>query len=121
YPAELSGGQAQRVAIARALSTRPSVLLCDEPTSAVDPRTTATVLQHLVDINRDLGITTVIVTHEMNVIRAVADDVAVMEDGSVVERFALADLERADFAPRTGIGRYLLEDEIALERPPLRG
>lgn len=121
YPAELSGGQAQRVAIARALSTRPSVLLCDEPTSAVDPRTTATVLQHLVDINRDLGITTVIVTHEMNVIRAVADDVAVMEDGRVVERFALADLERADFAPRTGIGRYLLEDEIALERPPLRG
>ncbi|QCP06766.1 ATP-binding cassette domain-containing protein [Micrococcus luteus] len=121
YPAELSGGQAQRVAIARALSTRPSVLLCDEPTSAVDPRTTATVLQHLVDINRDLGITTVIVTHEMNVIRAVADDVAVMEDGRAVERFALADLERADFAPRTGIGRYLLEDEIALERPPLRG
>lgn len=117
YPAHLSGGQKQRVAIARALATRPRVLLCDEPTSAVDPRTTASVLQYLSDINRDLGITTVIVTHEMNVIRAIADNVAVMEDGRIVEQFDLAELQRPDFSPSTAIGRYLISDDIQLDRP----
>src|SRR5690625_6165993 len=77
YPAQLSGGQKQRVAIARALATRPRVLLCDEPTSALDPFTTATVLQYLADINRQLGITVVVVTHEMEVIKALTDHVAV--------------------------------------------
>lgn len=116
YPARLSGGQKQRVAIARALATRPRVLLCDEPTSAVDPRTTASVLQYIADINRDLGITTVIVTHEMNVIRAIADNVAVMEDGRIVEQFDLEALETPGFTPSTSIGRYLVSDDIQLDR-----
>ena len=68
------------MAIARALATEPKVLLCDEPTSAVDPRTTASVLQYLADVNAEFGITIVVVTHEMNVIKAIADNVAVMEE-----------------------------------------
>lgn len=116
YPAQLSGGQKQRVAIARALATRPQVLLCDEPTSALDPFTTATVLQYLADVNRDLGITVVIVTHEMEVIKALADDVAVMEDGRLVEKFPAADLRREGFTPRTSIGRYLASEGISVDR-----
>ncbi|TDS87580.1 methionine ABC transporter ATP-binding protein [Nesterenkonia aurantiaca] len=116
YPAQLSGGQKQRVAIARALATKPEVLLCDEPTSALDPFTTATVLQYLADVNREFGITVVIVTHEMEVIKALADDVAVMEDGRVVEEFPASELLREGFDPRTSIGKYLLSDGIRLDR-----
>lgn len=116
YPAQLSGGQKQRVAIARALATKPEVLLCDEPTSALDPFTTATVLQYLADVNREFGITVVIVTHEMEVIKALADDVAVMEDGRVVEEFPASELRREGFDPRTSIGKYLLSDGIQLDR-----
>ena len=116
YPAQLSGGQKQRVAIARALAAKPDVLLCDEPTSALDPFTTATVLQYLADVNREFGITVVIVTHEMEVIRALADDVAVMEDGRVVEQFPAEQLHQPDFAPQTSIGRYLVSDGINLRR-----
>ncbi|MGH3654105.1 methionine ABC transporter ATP-binding protein [Glutamicibacter sp.] len=118
YPGQLSGGQKQRIAIARALVTEPKVLLCDEPTSAVDPRTTTSVLQYLSDINASLGITTVIVTHEMNVIKAIADKVSVMEDGAVVEEFALSSLQEPSFEPTTPIGRYLISDEITLTRQP---
>ena len=73
YPAQLSGGQKQRVGIARALATRPKILLCDEATSALDPQTTAAVLQLLAEINRELGLTIVLITHEMDVIRRVCD------------------------------------------------
>ncbi|HLO76561.1 MAG TPA: methionine ABC transporter ATP-binding protein [Magnetospirillum sp.] len=85
YPAQLSGGQKQRVGIARALASRPDVLLCDEATSALDPVTTKSILALLKEINRDLGLTIVLITHEMAVIREIADRVAVLDDGQVVE------------------------------------
>ncbi|WP_295846298.1 methionine ABC transporter ATP-binding protein [uncultured Xanthomonas sp.] len=85
YPAQLSGGQKQRVGIARALATRPRILLCDEATSALDPQTTASVLALLAQINRELGLTIVLITHEMEVIRRVCDRVAVLDAGHLVE------------------------------------
>ena len=84
-PRQLSGGQRQRVGIARALVTNPRVLLCDEPTSALDPITTAQILDLLVRINEDLGITILIITHQMDVIARIADHVAVLEGGQLVE------------------------------------
>ncbi|WP_043056899.1 methionine ABC transporter ATP-binding protein [Enteractinococcus helveticum] len=118
YPAQLSGGQKQRVAIARALATRPRVLLCDEPTSALDPFTTATVLQYLADINRELDITVVVVTHEMEVVKALTDHVAVMEAGRIVERFPAHQLHDPGFEPATAIGKYLVSDGIRVDRGP---
>ncbi|KRE12042.1 hypothetical protein ASE63_19700 [Bosea sp. Root381] len=85
YPAELSGGQKQRVGIARALATDPKVLLCDEATSALDPETTKAILDLLKQVNRDLGITILLITHEMPVIKEICDRVAVIEDGRIVE------------------------------------
>mgnify|MGYP002716969502 CR=1 FL=1 len=85
YPAQLSGGQKQRVGVARALATGPKILLCDEATSALDPQTTASVLQLLDGINRELGLTIVLITHEMDVIRRVCDRVAVLDAGQLVE------------------------------------
>lgn len=85
YPAQLSGGQKQRVAIARALASDPKILLCDEATSALDPQTTKSILDLLQEINRSLGITIVIITHQMDVVRAVCKKVAIMEEGHVVE------------------------------------
>jgi D-methionine transport system ATP-binding protein len=92
YPAQLSGGQKQRVGIARALASKPSILLCDEATSALDPQTTASVLELLADINRRLGLTIVLITHEMDVIRRVCDRVAVLDAGNVVEMGTVADV-----------------------------
>ena len=86
YPEQLSGGQKQRVGIARALATNPSLLLADEATSALDPQTTQEVLDLLREVNREFGITIVVITHEMEVVRSIADKVAVMENGRVVEQ-----------------------------------
>lgn len=85
YPRQLSGGQQQRVAIARALAHEPEVLLCDEATSALDPETTDAILELLLKINEEFGITMLLITHEMNVIQKVCDRVAVMEKGQIVE------------------------------------
>ncbi|KAB7707850.1 ATP-binding cassette domain-containing protein [Bacillus aerolatus] len=92
YPGELSGGQKQRVAIARALAHEPEVLLCDEATSALDPDTTEAILELLLKINRDLGITILLITHEMNVIQRICDRVAVMEQGQVIEQGTVMEL-----------------------------
>ncbi len=92
YPAQLSGGQKQRVGIARALATDPDILLCDEATSALDPETTRSVLTLLRDLNRDLGLTIVLITHEMDVVRYVCDRVAVLERGRIVETGDVADI-----------------------------
>ena len=85
YPAQLSGGQKQRIAIARALATQPKVLLCDEATSALDPNTTHSILTLIKDINRKLGITVVVITHQMSVVQEICDRVAILENGEVVE------------------------------------
>ncbi|MCQ4088557.1 methionine ABC transporter ATP-binding protein [Saccharibacillus sp. JS10] len=85
HPAQLSGGQKQRVGIARALATDPDVLLCDEATSALDPQTTDSILRLLLDINRKLGLTIVLITHEMHVIQSICDKVAVIQGGVIVE------------------------------------
>ncbi|MEK5381863.1 methionine ABC transporter ATP-binding protein [Niallia sp. FSL W8-0635] len=92
YPSQLSGGQKQRVGIARALASDPKVLLCDEATSALDPQTTDAILDLLVDINKRLGLTIVLITHEMHVIRKICHRVAVMEDGKVVETGPVIDV-----------------------------
>jgi D-methionine transport system ATP-binding protein len=88
YPAQLSGGQKQRVGIARALATRPKILLCDEATSALDPETTEQILELVSGLNRELGLTIVLITHEMDVVRRVCDRVAVLDAGRVVEEGA---------------------------------
>ncbi|ARC57796.1 Methionine import ATP-binding protein MetN 2 [Frondihabitans sp. 762G35] len=92
YPEQLSGGQKQRVGIARALATSPRLLLADEATSALDPETTGDVLALLRRVNRDLGVTVVVITHEMDAIRAIADRVAVMDEGRVVEHGPVYDV-----------------------------
>lgn len=97
YPAGLSGGQKQRVAIARALAGRPEVLLCDEPTSSLDPQTTAEILEVLLHIHRTLGVTIVIVTHEMDVVRSICHEVTVMEYGRLTDSFSLGE-ERGNAA-----------------------
>ncbi len=107
FPAKLSGGQKQRAAIARAIANHPKVLLCDEPTSSVDPQMTGTILAFLRQINERFGITIVLVTHEMDAVNAICNKVAVMEAGRVVEQFTLSD---PNHQPRSGIARHLLRD-----------
>ena len=105
YPAQLSGGQRQRVAIARALATDPKVLLCDEATSALDPDTTRSILGLIRQINQKLGITVVVITHQMSVVEAICDRVAILDGGSVVEEGTVQEI----FAkPRTAAARRLV-------------
>ncbi|GGM35774.1 methionine import ATP-binding protein MetN 2 [Paraliobacillus quinghaiensis] len=92
YPSQLSGGQKQRVGIARALANKPKVLLCDEATSALDPETTDSILSLLVDINEKLGLTIILITHEMHVIQKICHRVAVMEGGKIVEQGEVVDV-----------------------------
>lgn len=114
YPATLSGGQKQRVGIARGLASRPRVLLLDEVTSALDPETTRQILALLADINRRLGLTMVLITHEMAVIKALCDRVAVLEAGRIVEEGDVAEL----FAcPRHPVTQGFVEAELGLELP----
>ncbi|WP_375398606.1 methionine ABC transporter ATP-binding protein [uncultured Sphingomonas sp.] len=101
YPAQLSGGQKQRVGIARALATGPDMLLCDEATSALDPETTRSILALIADLNRDLGLTILLITHEMDVVRQVCDRVAVLHTGRIVESGHVADLFLDPQAPET--------------------
>lgn len=107
YPSQLSGGQKQRVAIARALANRPEVLLCDEATSALDPKTTREILGLLKSINQDLGVTLVLITHEMEVVRQICTKVAVLEKGRLVEQGAATGV-LAD--PQHEVTQHLLEN-----------
>lgn len=105
YPSQLSGGQKQRVAIARALATSPKVLLCDEATSALDPTTTASILELLKQINRDLGVTVIIITHEMNVIEAICHRVAVIDHSRIAE---IGEVRDVFIRPQSAIARELI-------------
>ncbi|WP_437917741.1 methionine ABC transporter ATP-binding protein [Sphingobacterium sp. LRF_L2] len=101
YPAALSGGQKQRVAIARALASDPEILLCDEATSALDPQTTKSILSLLKRINQQLGITIVIITHQMEVVRAICHEVAVISKGEIIEVKGVDDLFNQPSSPIT--------------------
>ena len=105
YPVQLSGGQKQRVAIARALATDPKVLLCDEATSALDPTTTASILSLLKDLNQKLGVTVVVITHQMSVIEEICSRVAILDGGVVAEE---GDVEEIFSNPRTDAARRLV-------------
>lgn len=111
YPAQLSGGQKQRVAIARALATKPQILLCDEPTSSLDPTTTAEILTVLETINRTLGVTIVIVSHEMDVIKSICQRVCVLADGEVFETLSIVPtgVPKIDANPQTFVQELMKE------------
>ncbi|MFJ8257428.1 methionine ABC transporter ATP-binding protein [Peribacillus asahii] len=114
YPAQLSGGQKQRVGIARALANNPTVLLCDEATSALDPTTTKAILQLLKKINKEFGITIVLITHEMEVVKELCHRVAVMQDGRVIEEGDVYDV----FAqPKQALTRQFIESVLDFELP----
>lgn len=114
YPAELSGGQKQRVGIARALATEPRILLCDEATSALDPETTRSILALLRKVNRDLGITILLITHEITVVRDICDTVAVLEGGRIVEQGAVFEVLTH---PAHAATRVLVEGVTQVETP----
>ena len=117
YPAQLSGGQKQRVAIARALASNPKILLCDEATSALDPQTTASILELLKHINEEFGITIVIITHQMSVIREICNRVAIIERGALVENGLVEDIfsHPKSRAAKELILRDLPESEVRTE------
>ncbi|MDI7740991.1 methionine ABC transporter ATP-binding protein [Lysinibacillus fusiformis] len=101
FPSQLSGGQKQRVGIARALANNPSILLCDEATSALDPKTTLSILKLLKQINQKLGITIVLITHEMNVVKEICNRMAIMQDGQVIEEGTVYDIFAQPMKPLT--------------------
>ena len=105
YPSQLSGGQKQRVAIARALASDPQVLLCDEATSALDPNTTSAILELLKRINRDIGVTIVVITHEMKVVEQICNKVAVISNAKIVENGLLSEIF---LNPKTEITKKLI-------------
>lgn len=105
YPAQLSGGQKQRVAIARALASDPKILLCDEATSALDPQTTVSILNLLKQINQELGITIVIITHQMSVVQEICNKVAIIENGRLVENGTVAEVFSS---PRSRVAKELI-------------
>ncbi|MDO3411017.1 methionine ABC transporter ATP-binding protein [Saccharibacillus sp. CPCC 101409] len=124
FPAQLSGGQKQRVGIARALATDPRVLLCDEATSALDPQTTDSILRLLLDINRKLGLTIVLITHEMHVIQSICDKVAVIHGGVILEEGPVIDVflkpreaVTRDFIRRESDSADVLEEAIHAPHP----
>ena len=118
YPAQLSGGQQQRIAIARALATDPKVLLCDEATSALDPKTTHAILELIRDINQRLGITVIIITHQMSVVEEICNRVAILDSGSVVEEGVVSEVFSS---PKSKAAKRLVfpdgADEILEEVP----
>ena len=118
YPAQLSGGQKQRIAIARALATDPKVLLCDEATSALDPNTTHAILQLIQKINRELGITVVIITHQMSVVEEVCNRVAILDNGTVVEE---GEVQAIFSHPTSKAARRLVYPAGAPQAEPLPG
>ncbi len=117
YPAQLSGGQQQRIAIARALATDPKILLCDEATSALDPNTTHSVLSLIKDINKKLGITVIIITHQMSVVEEVCNKVAILDHGEVVEEGAVSDVFSK---PKSAAAKKLVFPDGVADTLPLK-
>ncbi|WP_375753077.1 methionine ABC transporter ATP-binding protein MetN [Vibrio sp. HN007] len=114
YPSNLSGGQKQRVAIARALASDPKVLLCDEATSALDPATTQSILELLKEINRKLNITMLLITHEMDVVKSICHEVAIIGDGELVEKGSVGEI----FAhPKTELAHEFIRSTLDLSIP----
>ncbi|OCG69257.1 MULTISPECIES: methionine ABC transporter ATP-binding protein MetN [unclassified Gilliamella] len=114
YPSNLSGGQKQRVAIARALASEPKVLLCDEATSALDPETTHSILALLKDINQKLGLTILLITHEMDVVKQICDQVAVISNGELVEQSSVGEMFSH---AKTDIARQFIQSTLHLNIP----
>lgn len=114
YPYQLSGGQKQRVAIARALATQPKILLCDEMTSALDPQTTRSILQLIKSINQQLKLSILLITHEMEVIKQIADRVAVLDQGKIIEQSEVFELFTR---PQAAMTRSLIQAALPMELP----
>ena len=114
YPSQLSGGQKQRVGIARALANNPSVLLCDEATSALDPKTTLSILQLLKEINEKLGITIVLITHEMDVVKEICNRMAIMQNGRVIEEGEVYDIFAS---PREQLTQEFIQSVVSFDIP----
>lgn len=117
YPAQLSGGQKQRIAIARALATNPKILLCDEATSALDPKTTRSVLSLIKDINQKMGITVIVITHQMSVVEEICNKVSILDHGSVVEEGAVSTVFSR---PKSEAAKRLVFPDGVTETLPLK-